>query len=326
MGRPRKRRAIAPAVSQPGQLAPATIAPAGAFDFSDLAFDASLPNTEWGALGQLEFPPLSLGSEWNALSEDLAVPVWDPNLMLDSPKNIEGDVAVHAPTDPTPAPPSHALSSPLSSIPPPPCACLPMMYLTLSTLQTLPPTFPLALPPLRAATDAVRHMLDCATCAPPSLATATHTPLFSLSASLPNTMLLATLIPHIAHRYAQLLGAIDSEAACGARKTFRVGETGNPLLEGLHTGQEGCPVAVEVEMEAQEWRGMMRGVVRRDLLGEGGLVGLVERMGERQRAWHEVGVRMNCGRGWKKGLGDGEPMCLRVVEATRCAVQMVDVS
>ena len=139
-------------------------------------------------------------------------------------------------------------------------------------------------------------------------------------------MLLATLIPHIAHGYAQLLGAIDCEAGGGARKTFRVGETGNALLEELQTGQEGCPVAVEVEMEAPEWRGMMRGVVRRDLLGEGGLVGLVEGMGERQRAWHEVGRRMGSGRGWKRGVGEGEPMCLRVVEVTRCAVEMVDVS
>ncbi|MCJ1435019.1 hypothetical protein MMC27_004389 [Xylographa pallens] len=323
MGRPRKPRAITPTVSQPVL---AMSAPVAAFDFSDLAFDTTLPNTEWSAPGQLDFAPLSLEFEWDTLSDGFAVPTWDQNLMPASARSIEGDAALSAPTEPSLALPSLSLSSPLSSIPQTPCACLPTMYLTLSTLQALSPTFPLALLPLRAATNAVRRMLACATCAPPSLATATSTPLFSLPTSLPNTMLLATLIPHIAHRYAQLLGAIDSEAASGARKTFRVGETGNALLEGLHTGQEGCPVAMEVEMEAQEWRGMMRGVVRRDLLGEKGLVGLVERMGERQRAWHEVGRRMGCGGGWKRDVGDGEPMCLRVVEATRCAVEMVDVS
>ncbi|MCJ1318732.1 hypothetical protein MMC15_004062 [Xylographa vitiligo] len=326
MGRPRKRRAISPAVSLPSQLVPATIAPSAAFDFSDLAFDASPPSMEWGALAQLEFPPLGLGSEWGALSDEFAAPAWDPHLMPASPTSPKSHPALPAPA-PSPLP----ASSPLPTIPPPPCACLPTMYLTLSALQTLPPTFPLALPPLRAATDAVRRMLACPTCAPPSLPpgpppTTTITAPFPLPTSLPNTMLLATLIPHIAHRYAQLLAAIDRDAASGARKTFRVGETANPLLEALHTGREACPVAVEVEveMEAREWRGMMRGVVRRDLLGEGGLGGLVERMGERQRGWHEVGRRW----GWKKGggEGEGEPMCLRVVEAARCAVEMVDVS
>ncbi|MCJ1399918.1 hypothetical protein MMC11_003121 [Xylographa trunciseda] len=326
MGRPRKQRRLPSAVPQPGQQVPATTGPLPAFDFSDLAFDASLPNTEYDALGLPEFHPPSLGS-WGGLSEDSAMPSWDPYLMLASPSGMTGTAAVPTSAEPSPASLPLPVFSPLSSIPPATCACLPTMYLTLSTLQSLQPSFPLALPPLRAATDAVRRMLDCATCSrPPLLPAPTHAPLFTLPTALPNTMLLATLIPHITHRYAQLLAAIDHEAASGARKTFRIGETENPLLEDQHTGRHGCAVAVDVEMEAQEWRAMMRGVVRRDLLGEGGLAGLVERMGERQKAWHEVGARMNCGTGWKKWAGEGEPMCLRVVEATRSAVQMVDVT
>jgi len=149
------------------------------------------------------------------------------------------------------------------------------------------------------------------------------------------TLLLVTAIPHISSHYARLLAAIDAEAAgaagaAGGVKRLRMGEVGNPALEGWHTGTRDCPMGVEVEVEAGVWRGMMRGVVVKEV---GVLRGVVEAMDVRGRGWHERrwggdgggGVGVGMGGGCAVWTGGAGCFGLTVVAMTRMAVEGVGV-
>ncbi|MCJ1478623.1 hypothetical protein MMC13_007304 [Lambiella insularis] len=322
MGRPRKRRAIAASSPQRSGVTPNTSLPLIDFDFSDLGVDGILQPGDWAAMNDVAFPSDPFTAGWPSVFDDPSTLQWDaqsqsavPQIASNTASSLLSPFSFDS-SHPPPSPPQPPILEP-------PCTCLPTLCHTLSSLQSLNPIFPLALSTLRSATSTVRLMLYCQTCSP------SPPPNPLPPTTLPNTMLLAALIPYITTRYSQLLAAINTAAASCATKTLRVGEIGNPLLDTQHTGDARCPAAVEVELSAEEWRAMMRGVVRKDLVGadgKGGLVELVGLIGERQRLWHERAVENGCGWGGLKAKvpPEGEkPMCLRVVEMTRCAVEMV---
>lgn len=319
MGRPRKRRAVAVDSQRTNPVTQIPTPLPIQFDFSDLGMDQILQPVDWNAIA---FPADVFPPDWSPLLTDMSVAQWTPQLRPPTP--LAASTADPSIIPSFPSVSTHTQPTlPQTSTLPTTCACLSTLYLTLSSLQSLSPTFPLALPALRSAMDAVRRMINCQTCSPP-IPTA---PL--LPTQLPNTMLLAALIPQITVHYSRLVAFINEEAASGAVKTLRVGEMGNTMLDAHHTGDGNCPVAVEVEMGAEEWRKMMRGVVRKDLMGadgKGGLVELVRLMGERQKLWHERAVERGCGWGGSKArVPDGEvPNCLKIVEMTRLSVEMVD--
>lgn len=97
-----------------------------------------------------------------------------------------------------------------------------------------------------------------------------------------------------------------------------MGEVGNPALEGMHTGGWDCPAGVEVTLQAEAWRAMMRGVVEGEVRV---LEGVVRGMEARGRGWHAGGEER------RRACGVGEVKCfgLTVVEMTRMAVEGVGV-
>lgn len=141
----------------------------------------------------------------------------------------------------------HTLDS-LNIVPPtppvePPCACLSVMYLTLTDLQAITSfAFPAVIPPLRRAITTTSTIMRCDKC-PQQPFTA-----------IQNVLTMTSLLSAIAERYHKVLQSIDTEAMrlehLGEKKTFRVGDT-DPLLQHLHTGTEDCPMGFNIELEPQ---------------------------------------------------------------------------
>ncbi|MCJ1407049.1 hypothetical protein MMC19_001119 [Ptychographa xylographoides] len=353
MGRPRKRKAAAieDFCSSRSVTTPYIIP--SSLDFPDINFsDLSLPGFDWSSEGQAIPNLLTSSTDWLSQINDQTLLSLDKS-PLTFPQ-LEGPVT---PTwMPTPSQGDISVPDLIPAFPPTPCACNQNFNTSLVTLSNLPTAFPLALTPLRSAIAYVRQILRCPTCVSPSnlgnFHSNAHTPTSFIRSSITtsnNTMLLATLIPYIAYGYARLIANIDMEAATGARKRFRLGELGNTELEASHTGTHDCPVGLEVEMEAPEWRAMLRGVVKRDLVGtkrsvptdgnqpgkdggaeyqDEGLVGLVKEMEARQRVLHDHNAMLAVGLGYKATrCNDGKgPLCMQMVELTRRAVDMVDVN
>ncbi|KAI7118214.1 hypothetical protein KC337_g15367 [Hortaea werneckii] len=144
------------------------------------------------------------------------------------------------PLTPPPPPPNpqdlhHHHQHQPSLLPPPSCACLSTLYLTLSTLQPhqspsspSSPSFPHTLVPLRKAMQTATSILTCPIC-----------PQKFLSA-MQNTQLLGTLLVCIAERFRGVVEGIDK------------GEEGK--------GEEG---------KGEEWRRWAKGVVWGEIYGRG---------------------------------------------------------
>ncbi|KAK0254726.1 hypothetical protein LTR91_021149 [Friedmanniomyces endolithicus] len=181
----------------------------------------------------------------------------------------------------------------------PTCACLSTLYLTLSTLQSMAPSFPFpsSLHPLREAMRTASEVLSCPLC-----------PTKFLSA-VQNTQLVGTLLVSIAERFGKVLEAITREAARAGRmgevKGFRFAD-----LETLHTGGVGCRAGFCISLSADEWRGMAKKVVRAEVLGPSDgdvcspyFVGMVEQMESRSEYWHHQEMPLDFPRD-----ADGRPL------------------
>jgi hypothetical protein len=237
----------------------------------------------------------------------------------------------------------------------PTCACLSTLYLTLSSLATMDPSFsfPTALHPLREAMSIATQVLSCTTC-PTRFIT-----------GLQNVQLLNALLMSLAERFSRVLTSITNEATSLEQhnasaspseqksKLFRLADLSTP--GHLHTGGLGCAAAFSLSFTPAEWRSMAKKVVRAEVHGPSDgtnccayLLGLITAMEKRQDQWHKMppptdfpkdsnGNTMS--RSFKAGEsvgghateghgvpahGEGEHLCLKMLEGTRRMVDTFD--
>jgi hypothetical protein len=228
----------------------------------------------------------------------------------------------------------------------PTCACLSTLYLTLSNLATMDPSFsfPTALHPIREAMSTASQVISCPIC-PTRFIT-----------GLQNVQLLNALLMSLAERFSRILTSISNEAEALAlyntsappteqkSKPFRLADLSAP--GHMHTGGLGCAAAFSLSFTPAEWRSMAKKVVRAEVHGppDGSdccpfLLGLITTMEGRQGRWHN---NMPCledypkdkegnpvlaaglaagGHGVGNGHGEGEHLCLKMLAGTR---RMVD--
>lgn len=159
------------------------------------------------------------------------------------------------------------------------CLCFGNLYSTLATFQSLPaPSFPYSMSALRKALRCGYAVVRCQTC-PQKYNTAVQ-----------NAMLLGALLNMVINEYSKLLKHIDERAASGESIAFRVGEASS-CYDQRHTGTPDCPMAINVDLNGDEWRMLARKGVRQEVVGsvegEESLVKLVQEMRDRQMVWHE---------------------------------------
>lgn len=237
----------------------------------------------------------------------------------------------------------------------PTCACLSTLYLTLSNLATMDPTFsfPTALHPLREAMSTASQVLSCPAC-PTRFIT-----------GLQNVQLLNALLMSLAERFSRVLNSITNEATSLEQhnasvsppeqksKLFRLADLSTP--GHLHTGGLGCAAAFSLSFTPAEWRSMAKKVVRAEVYGFSDgtsccayLLGLITAMEKRQDHWHKSpppvdfpkdsnGNTMSrsfeagggsgshaTGSECQPAHGDGEHLCLKMLEGTRRMVDTFD--
>ena len=243
----------------------------------------------------------------------------------------------------------------------PTCACLSTLYLTLSNLATMDPTFPFptALHPLRSAMTTASQAITCPVCP-------TH-----FITGLQNVQLLNALLMSLAERFSRILASITTEATAlelhnsssspsdHKTKTFRLADLSTPVH--LHTGGLGCAAAFSLSFTPAEWRRMAKKAVRAEVYGpsdgSGGneccpsLLGLISQMEERQQRTHRepplsvdfprdqtgelISRTFSMGSECRDGLteegaagsrehGKGEHLCLKMLAGTRRMVDMLD--
>ncbi|KAF2484317.1 hypothetical protein BDY17DRAFT_295402 [Neohortaea acidophila] len=180
----------------------------------------------------------------------------------------------------------------------PTCACLSNLYLTLSTLSSMDPTFPFpaSLHPLREAMTTASQVLECTEC-PKKFITGVQ-----------NTQLVGTLLTSIAERFGKILLRITADA----ERAEREGEKKSLPLSSLSTSTSHlhadslgtCLTAFSVSLEPAEWRRLAKKVVRAEVYGPlddaggaGGngefgccahFLGLTRQMSDRQHRWHSA--------------------------------------
>lgn len=159
------------------------------------------------------------------------------------------------------------------------CSCLPSLYSTLSSFQSLPPpSFPFSMGILTSAARVAQTACCCKQCST------------QYASALQNLMLLSTLLPLIAHEYGKLLAYIDERASKGGTVTFRMGEKENTREHAQrHTGGADCPMAFDMELSTEEWRSMARKVIKQRVMGphDVSVLGVLNDLESRQRHWHE---------------------------------------
>ncbi|KAK1078196.1 hypothetical protein LTR33_007440 [Friedmanniomyces endolithicus] len=229
--------------------------------------------------------------------------------------------------DPYPDPQDHDFPLDLfATTPLPTCACLSTLYLTLSTLQSMAPTFPFpaSLPPLREAMRTASEVLSCPLC-----------PTKFLSA-VQNTQLVGTLLVSIAERFGKVLEAVTREAERagqeGEVKGFRFAD-----LETLHTGGVVCKAGFNVSLSADEWRGMAKKVMRAEVLGPSGgsgcgttFIGVVQQMENRSEYWHHQEMPLDFPRDAEgrplggKNMPKEDHVCLKLCACSRKLIATYD--
>ncbi|CZT48145.1 uncharacterized protein RSE6_08806 [Rhynchosporium secalis] len=189
--------------------------------------------------------------------------------------------------------------SDISCNPTGPCSCLASMYLALAALQQLPSDIASALLVVRSAAGTASESIWCPQCG--SVALENPNPPMD---AFQNSMLLGTILPIIANGYKVLLKMVDKEtelaAAAGRMKTFRFTDYGG-MCGKIHEMKE-PGVCLEnqmlfeiVEMPPQEWRTIVRSMLRVDIYGHEqpgfkhkGLKDLVAEMEFRQTTRHNM--------------------------------------
>jgi hypothetical protein len=167
-----------------------------------------------------------------------------------------------------------------------PCSCLTRTYLTLSELQSVTTfSFPQVIIPLRKAMSAISDLIHCDQC-----------PKEPFSA-IQNVQSIVSLFKAVVERFNKVLLAVDVEATelerTSQKKPYRIGDN-NPALFHLHTGTLDCPMGFNIELEAKDWRRIVKTALKTEVYGGGSnprpLLDLVRESEDRQQKWHEDGL------------------------------------
>lgn len=232
--------------------------------------DLSYPNMGLDMDGyQDDFPDLQI-QQSDSLSDYLA---WDPS------QHSDGDSSCTA-KDPTPLTiSSSGVGDDNVGGAHTTCACLPNLYSTLASFQSLPqPSFPYSLGLLKNAIRLGHGVVLCQIC--PT----------TYNTGVQNAMLLGTLVQLILNEYAKLLKHIEQRAASEERIAFRFGEQLSPL-DSRHTGTPDCPMGINIDLSGEEWRMLAQKAIRQEVVGSANsansLMALIEAMKERQQTLHQ---------------------------------------
>lgn len=193
------------------------------------------------------------------------------------------------------------------------CSCLVKLNSTLVTFQSPPaPSFPYSMGPLRKAIQCGYEVVRCQKC-PQGYNTA-----------IQNSMLLVALLQMLINEYTKLLKHIDERAKTGESIAFRVGEVSS-CFDQRHTGTPDCPMAINIDLNGEEWRMLAQKGVRQEVFGSAEskecLLNIIEEMRDRQMMWHK-----NCSQGshpdhvhthndsvTQPGSGKGDPICAQLI-------------
>lgn len=157
------------------------------------------------------------------------------------------------------------------------CSCLSKLYSMLAKFQSLPePSFPFSMGGLRSAAALSRDVVACDKCSQ------------TYNTALQNSMLLGTLVQLLIYEYTKLLKHIDEKAKRTEKTVFRFGDPSS-YFDSRHTGLPDCPMAINVDLNGDEWRTLARKAVGQEIIGNSqnscGLIGLVQAMKDRQITW-----------------------------------------
>ena len=166
------------------------------------------------------------------------------------------------------------------------CSCLPNLYSMLAKFQLLPaPSFPYSAGFLRSAVGLSRKVVACHNCS--------RMP----NTAIQNSMLLGTLLQLLIMEYAKLLKHIDERSKQPDKIALRFSDPSS-LFDTRHTGLPDCPMALNIDLNGDEWRTLARKAVAQEVLGNsqdtGGLFGVVQEMRDRQSSWHERFSKDGC--------------------------------
>ena len=166
------------------------------------------------------------------------------------------------------------------------CTCLSTLYSTLAKFQSQPePSFPYSMGALRSATALSRDIVACHKCSQ------------TYNTAIQNSMLLGTLLQLLIMEYARLLKHIDERSEQSEKISFRLGDPSSPF-DSRHTGLPDCPMGITLDLSGDEWRTLARKAVAQEVLGSSrssfGLIGIVQKMKERQTSWHERFSKGQC--------------------------------
>jgi hypothetical protein len=111
--------------------------------------------------------------------------------------------------------------------------------------------------------------------------------------AIQNVQSVVALFKAVVERFNKVLLEIDREAssleATGQKKPYRVGDN-NPALSHLHTGTLDCPMGFNIELEAKDWKRIVKTALKTEVYGGGSnarpLLDLVKESEERQEGWH----------------------------------------
>ena len=162
------------------------------------------------------------------------------------------------------------------------CACLTKTWMTLTELQAVTSfEFPQVVVPLRTAMTALADIIKCPQC-----------PKNPFSA-IQNIQSIIALMKAIVERFNRVLGHVDLEAArleeAGHKRAYRFADP-NPALAHLHTGTPECPMGFNIDLEAKEWKRIVKATLKTELYGNGSnpqpLLQLLNMCEMRQEVWH----------------------------------------
>lgn len=205
-------------------------------------------------------------------------PNWGPSQDPGQPFSTFADVPLQLQTPPN-APDELESNSYAAANPVIGCSCLFNLYSMLARFQSLPePSFPYSMGALRNAAALSRGVVACHDCSQ------------AYNSALQNSMLLGTLLQLVIMEYAKLLKHIDEKSKQADKIAFRFGDPSS-IFDSRHTGLPDCPMAINVDLNGEEWRTLARKAVAQEVLGNSqgprGLFGLVQKMGDRQASWRE---------------------------------------
>jgi len=156
-----------------------------------------------------------------------------------------------------------------------------------------------------------------------------------------NLMLLTTLLTTVTDCYRRILRHIDAEAAkaeeLGTSIQYRMGDS-SPERWHLHTGTNDCPMGINVDLDASEYKMLARKVIKADVLGatnspmgQISITDLVNRLEERQHEWHKgassTEMREHYSKAGQQCNPDaGDFTCLKLVGMVRHQIGMLGLS